>query len=103
MVRVFFDCDNYVESVTDLYGVRADIIKCNDVDIKKLHNFADYISMCFGTHHSTEKINTYLEYVELRNYDDFLIALKDLDEGNCSKAFTRLSRFAIGIINIEED
>lgn len=102
MVRVFYDCDNTVDTIVDLYDLRAEVVTADDVFHKQLKELADYISMCFGTHHDGKGYNTYLEYVEFNDYRTFEAALGDLGSGNLIKAFTKVSRFAIGVVPMED-
>lgn len=102
MVRVFYDCDNTVDTIVDLYDLRAEVITADEIFHKQLKELADYISMCFGTHHDGHGYNTYLEYIEFNDYKLFESALSDLGTGALTKAFIKVSRFAIGVVPMED-
>ena len=102
MVRVIYDCSNCIDSITDCYDIHAYVINLTEDYVTTLHNFADYISMSFGTHHAGNGYTTYLEYIEFQDYGDFKIALSYIKDCKYEEALAKVSRFATGIINITE-
>jgi hypothetical protein len=103
MVRVFYTPDNCVDTIIDIYDVRADKEECTMEMENYLYQLAEYITTSFGTHHDGNGYTTYLEYIEFFDYDDFKKCLNTFERHNTvTEAFKCINRFAIGIIEIAD-